>query len=104
MFREFYYVHPKVLYGDDHPKAGYGLRRIAAFTKRILGRLGVLFVILAVKGCLMVFDGLCRGLDFALFGKLSLFYGALRVKICDAAGVAQAVLVLKHVDGVVFHE
>ena len=104
MFREVYYVHPKVLYGDDHPKAGYGLRRIAFFTKRILRRLSVLFVFLAVKGCLMVFDGLCRGLDFAVFGKLSLFYGALRVKICASAGVDQVVLVLKRVDGVGFHE
>ena len=80
MSREVYYVHPKV----------------------VLNVRGIAF--LAVKGCLMVFDGLLRGLDFAVFGKLSLLYGALQVEICASAGVDQVVLVLKRVDGVFFHD
>jgi hypothetical protein len=59
---------------------------------------------LAVNACLMVFDGLCRSLFFAVFGKLSFICGVLRVKICEFAGVDQAVLIFKHVYGVVFHE
>jgi hypothetical protein len=59
---------------------------------------------LAVKGCSGVFNGLCRGLNFSVFGEISPFCGILRVKIYESANVYQAVLVSIVVDGVFFLE
>ena len=46
------------------------------------------------------FYGLCRGLNFVVFGERSPFCGVLRVKICESVDVDQAVFVSVLVDGV----
>jgi hypothetical protein len=59
---------------------------------------------LAVDGCSGVFNDLCRDLNFVVFGKRSLFYGVVRLKICESANVDQIVLISQVVDGVFFRE
>ncbi|MCJ7560341.1 hypothetical protein MUO79_06945 [Candidatus Bathyarchaeota archaeon] len=78
MFRKIYYVRPRSV-----------LRNVRS----------VLAPFLAVKGCSGVFDDVCRGLDFGVFGERSPFCGILRVKIYESVNVDQAVLFSIVVDG-----
>jgi len=54
---------------------------------------------LAVDGCSGVFNGLCRGLDFGVFGERSLFYSILRLQIYDSVWSGLPTLFLDVVDG-----
>lgn len=80
-----YYVHPKASTNSTDAKYSYYIP-----LKRLLRVRGDAF--LAVKACLMVFDGFCRGLFFGVFGELSLFCGVLRLQICDSVWSGLAAL------------
>lgn len=98
-----YDVYPKVRRKSVHihRKCGFGVRQsilslcIKAYVRRIF---------LVVNSCLVVFDGLCRGLNSGVFDKRIPFYGAARVEICESAYVDQRHLVFGLIDGDVFLE
>ena len=59
---------------------------------------------LAMDGCLVGFDGVCRGLDSSSFREINLFYGAGCMGFLSLQMLDQAVLVFGVVDGVKFLE
>lgn len=99
MFREVYYEYSRALFcGYVHTcKMCFCAMCVICAYARSIG-------FLAVKGCLGVFSGVYRGLNFGVFGEINPFCGVLRVKICESMGLDRGLLIFNIADGAVFHE